>query len=175
MYMASRGRFGDYAPLLLAMATVTSTQIHCQGHHMKGAPVAFIIALMMLTALVMACSTPELVRPSPTPTCLTALDEQYFDDLTGKVRSVGAITISMGEDWIAAGYDPSLLLDDIWVMRQETNIYVLEQLANDILALRAPSSAASVQKIATQMATDMQAAMEFFERGLRWTHLFKQH
>ena len=121
---------------------------------------------MMLAALVMACSTPELVRPSPTPTCLTALDEQYFDDLTGKVRSVGAITVSMGEDWIAAGYDPSLFLDDIWVTRQETNIYVLEQLANDILALRAPSSAASVQKIATHMATDMQTAMEFFERGL---------
>ena len=142
---------------------------------MKGKPYVCIIFFSLLAVLVVGCSssepfpstpTPEPAPSTPTPTCPTDSEQRYFDDLTGKMRSIGAQYGTLGEDLARAAEDTALLRDEVWVIGVENTLYIIDRQANGILALSGPESTASVSHAAQQMAQRIQTSMQFYEQGL---------
>ena len=113
--------------------------------------------------IVSALSSPT---PDTTPACPNPVEQRYFNALTSEMRSWGAVGITIGEDFTNAGDDPMLLIDDTWIMRMATNIHLVEQRADAIIALEWPVSVASVRQLAVRMANDLKAAMALMTSGI---------
>lgn len=141
---------------------------------MKGAHIVCIIVLNLLAVLVVSCTTPEPIPPTPTPTptpeptptCPTESEQRYFDSLRREMRSIGAQSQMLGEDFARASENISLLFDEVWAMGIENTLYTIDQGANNILALSAPGSATSVHRAAQKMARTIQTSMDFYEQGI---------
>ena len=102
----------------------------------------------------------------PTATCPTDSQQEYFNALTGEMDRIGALTTMIGEDLSRAGGNPSLLLDDVWVMGITNNTYVIDRATDAIWGLPSPVSAEVVREPAHEMAQRIKSAMPAVEYGV---------
>lgn len=129
--------------------------------------------LVVLVGLTVACGGPseeEQVRTpmvvDAAPTCPSDAERQYFADLGGIMRSIGATVSLMSDDLAKVDRDPALVFDELWAMGATNYMHGTSHLADTIFDLDAPPAAASVQQAAEQMANRIKAAMDLFEQGI---------
>ena len=120
-----------------------------------------VLATVVLALFVLAAcedSTPTPV-PTPTPSC-TPAETAYLHELDGGLRSIGAQMGMLGEDWADASANPLLLLDEMWVLGQETALTTLTLHADRMIALTPPGSA---QELDERVEATMKQSKEAFQ------------
>ena len=124
--------------------------------------VAVVLALFALAACEDSTPTPI---PTPTPSC-TPAETAYLDELDGGLRSIGAQMGMLGEDWADASANPLLLLDEVWVLGQETALTTLTLHVDRMIALTQPASAQELDELVEATMKQSKEALELLSGGL---------
>ena len=135
--------------------------------------------LVVLAGVTVACGgTSEATRvPDPTaaltPTCPTADEAAYFDELGTITRGIGDRVGLIAEDLARASQNPLLLGDESWITDFTVNSVLISVQADIILELAAPASAVDMGRAARQMAERIKTTTSLYYDGVENANIDK--